>query len=198
MAHLERVPSFENVWRTTDSDPRFACLSAFYPLRAGWYRISVDLEIIDGEGSLPKLYFDFGHGMQENESCVLSFIRPGSSRHDGIVLLSRDVYNMRFDPADSACTFRIDRFVLRPVTRVRAAWKMLRVLKSRGSEVPVGGAGNLYKESMHRLCGPNGRRAFATWLHGLYTWRKEPKSSYEKWLDLYDRAEPASLVSNGV
>lgn len=195
---LECVSPAENAWRTTDGDPGFICASAFYPLRAGWYRVSVDLEIMDGEKTLPKLYFDFGHGMQENESCVLNFVRSGASRHDGIVLLPRDVYGMRFDPTDSASTFRIDRVALRPVTRASAAWQMLQALKATVPNTLVGDTGSLYKESIRRLRGPNGRRAFATWLYGLYTWRKEPKSSYERWLDLYDKAEPVSLAVNGM
>lgn len=198
MGHLERISSSENAWRATDGDPRFACLSAFYPLQAGWYRISIDLEITDGERSPPRLYFDFGHGMQEDGSCILNFVRPGSSHHDGIVLLPREVYDMRLDPIDTVDTFRIGRFALKPVTRARAAWQMLRALSAMAYDIHVGDTGSLYKESMRRLRGPNGRRVFATWLYGLYTWRKEPKSPYERWLDLYDKTKPASVASNGM
>jgi GT2 family glycosyltransferase len=39
---------------------------------------------------------------------------------------------------------------------------------------------------MRRLRASHDRRAFATWLHGLYIWRKDARPAYETWLDLYD------------
>ncbi|GLQ48038.1 hypothetical protein GCM10007862_30890 [Dyella lipolytica] len=133
------------------------------------------------------LYFDFGHGMHEAWSRDLNFVRLGSKHHEGVVLLSHDVHSVRFDPADAPCTFRVNKLILRPITRARAAWQMLRALKLRQVEAGVGYADKIFMESVRRLCGPNGRRSFATWLYELYTWRRGAKPPYEMWLELYDK-----------
>lgn len=179
-------------------DPRFGCASRFYPLRAGWYLLSVDLEVFEGERLSSRLYLDFGYGMHETWSRDLNFVRFDATRHKGIVLLPHDVYNMRFDPADRPCSFRLGKFTLRPVSRMRAAWHMLRALKSRKMEASPGKNENLYRKSLQHLCAPNGRRAFATWLYDLYTWGEDSKSSYEAWLDLYDDIDRGSVSEAGL
>lgn len=196
---LDQLVSAESdgLWRSTGRDPRFACVTERYPLRAGWYSLSIDLEVVEGSRLQPMLYFDFGHGMHEAWSLDLNFIRSGSHRHDGVVLLERDVHDMRFDPVDAPCTFRVGSLTMRPLSRPQAAWRMLRAIRSQRVEAGDRHAAKLYRESLRRLCRKNGRRAFATWLHGLYIWRREGTPSYERWLDLYDRTDaPAPIATD--
>jgi O-antigen biosynthesis protein len=198
IGELEQISSSGDVWCSKGRDPRFACLSPRYPLRAGWYSFSIDMEVLDGERLLPTLYFDFGYGMHEAWSRDLNFIRFGARRHRGIVLLTHDVHSMRFDPADAPCKFRVRKLVVKRVTRLGAAWHMLRTIRSRSVESGSGLAGNIYAESIRRLYSSGGRRAFATWLYGLYTWRREAKPAYETWLDLYDGSEMPNAVATGL
>jgi O-antigen biosynthesis protein len=183
IGQLIQLAAQEKTWRSTGRDPKFACGTRNYPLKAGWYCLSVDLEMLDGDRLLPVIYFDFGHGMHEAWAANLNFVRLGAKRHKGIVLLPHDVYNMRFDPADAPCTFQVDRLALRPITRVGAALGMLYSLC-----LCVADTRKLLVESVRRLCGPNGRRSFAIWLHGLYMRSSEMPSPYDTWLDLYDKA----------
>lgn len=198
LGQLDRLSSSSNTWRATGRDPRFACVTDRYPLRAGWYKFSIDLEILDDERLQPMLYFDFGHGMHEAWSLDLNFIRSGSGHHEGVVLLQRDVHDMRFDPTDAPCTFRVSKLEMKPLTRVAAAWLMLKALRLRQVEAGDSHAGKLLKESFRRLCGDNGRRMFATWLYGQYTWRQEARPPYEKWLDLYDKVDTAVPAGTGL
>jgi O-antigen biosynthesis protein len=189
LGQLSQLPPAKDVWRSTGRDPNFSCMSSGYPLKAGWYRFSIELEVIEGERLLPMLYFDFGHGMHEAWSIDLNFIRFGSSRHRGVVLIPHDVYNMRFDPADAPCTFRVRNLNLKPITRVAAAWKMLRALRLRHVEASGVKLDHLLAGSLRNIFGSGGRRVFATRLHELYTWRRESRPSYDTWLDLYDKSE---------
>ncbi|RDS83400.1 glycosyltransferase family 2 protein [Dyella psychrodurans] len=186
IGQLSRLSPSGNTWRSKGSDPKFACVSSCYPLRAGWYSFSIELEVLDGGRLWPMLYFDFGHGMHEAWSRDLNFVRSGVRRHRGVVLLSHDVHDMRFDPADAPCTFHVGKLNMKRIARPRAAWLMLRALKSRRSESGTGFEENVYMEAMRRLRSSRDRRAFATWLYGLYTWRKETKPVYQAWLNLYD------------
>jgi hypothetical protein len=147
LGQLDSLSSSSNTWRATGRDPRFACITDRYPLRAGWYKFSIDLEILDDERLQPMLYFDFGHGMHEAWSLDLNFIRLGSNHHEGVVLLQRDVHDMRFDPTDAPCTFRVSKLGMKPLTRAAAAWLMLKALRSRRVEAGNGYAGKLVLES---------------------------------------------------
>jgi O-antigen biosynthesis protein len=197
IGQLKRLSASGDTWESKGRDPKFACLSPRYPLRAGWYSFSIDLEVLDGERLLPMLYFDFGHGMHEAWSLDLNFIRLGACHHRGVVLLSHDVHNMRFDPADAPCAFRVGKLVMKRISRVRAAWQMLRTIRSRRAESSTNFDGNIYIEALSHFRSFRDRRVFATWLYGLYTWRKDAKSTYETWLGLYDGVSPTVPAATG-
>ena len=88
-------------WLASGDDPKFACLLRNPPLRAGWYRFSMDLENIEGKHLEPRLYFDYGSGMQEEWSLPLNFFRATRKHHVGVVLLAADVHALRLDPRGS-------------------------------------------------------------------------------------------------
>lgn len=188
----------EGSWRATGYDPKFACVASCYPLKAGWYRLTVDLEMLEGVRLQPMLYFDFGHGMHEAWSVGLNFIRQGMVHHDGVVLLPYDVRTMRFDPMDAPGVFRINGLVLRPLSRPQAAWRMLRALFKRRDESLAPGVGALISGSLQRLSRRDGRHVFATWLYALYIGLKDAKPSYEAWLDLYDKTAVLPALESDV
>lgn len=193
---LQPVEGAQDVWQATGNDPKFDCLIGQPPLKAGWYRFSIDLEEITSNELEPMLYFDYGQGMREAWSEYLGFIRPGARRHRGVVLLAQDVHRLRFDPANSRCRFRVQNLVLARIGRLAAAWSMWRAVASAHA-ASGGRAGELWRRAWARLRQPGGRHAFAMWLHGLYVEPGSRRTTYGRWLRLYDRVERAPLRHAG-
>lgn len=181
---LESAPEASDVWRATGGDPQFACQTAAYPLRGGWYHMDLDFEPLDDKVSAPRLYFDFGQGLSESRSVSLNFVKPSATRHAGIVLLPKDVIALRFDPAITRCEFRTRRMRLRRVSRTRAAIEMLRDIGSRRAEWSDRKA--WLRSGLSKLL-PGGISAFATWLYTSYLELGTEQLTYERWLTLFDR-----------
>ncbi|MEP7042441.1 MAG: glycosyltransferase family 2 protein [Dokdonella sp.] len=177
-------------WLATGGDPQFACRTSAYPLRGGWYRLSLDFESLDDKISPPRLYFDFGQGLSEARSLTLNFVHPAAARHEGIVLLAQNVAGLRFDPAITRCEFRTRRMRLRRVSRARAAVAMVSDVWSRRTRWSArlgwlcGGLGKLLRQ--------HGPSAFATWLYAAYMDRGVEQRSYDRWLTLFDQPQAAS------
>lgn len=179
--HLE--PLAPDTWRATGNDPYFACHTDMFPLRAGWYRLSIEFDGDDQSHLAPRLYMDHGLGMHEAWSVHLGFVEAGRRRHSGVVLLPHDIKGLRFDPAEAACTFRMRKLALAPVSRAGAAWRMLVGLYRHGGSDTAHSAGVLREAWKHLRQG--GRGGFATWLHGRYVQQGAPEPVYERWLNLY-------------
>jgi O-antigen biosynthesis protein len=196
---IQPVADEPGLWCADGSDPIFDCVAGCFPLKAGWYRLSIELKDTEGGTRIdrldPKLYFDCGDGMQESCSLRLNFIRLGEKRHVGVVLFPRNVHRLRFDPADIPCTFHAGHLALRRIGRIGAAWRMLHAALS--SPAAVGAEPRaLLIDAWRKLRGAGGPAAFAAWLYGVYTqgkWRGE-RSSYEDWLRFYDRSPQPALT----
>jgi GT2 family glycosyltransferase len=184
-------------WQADGNDPKFSCIADGFPLKAGWYHFSIELEDPLGDRLEPMLYFDYGHGMHESWSQHLRFIQPTARRHDGVVLLVSDVHALRFDPASTPCTFRMGRFTLKRLGRMGASWRMLRAV-SRKRAVGGGGGYPLLIEAWRNLTKPGGRHAFAAWLHGLYVQQEIGMTTYDRWLQLYESSAPALRPGAGL
>ena len=184
---LELVADEPGLWRATGNDPKFDCVGSCFPLRAGWYRLSIDMQGVDGDRLEPTLYFDYGYGMHEAWSLHLHFIRPGTKRHTGIVLLPLPVQRLRFDPTSVSCTFHVQRFTFSRLSRVAAGWHMLRAL-SRERQQAGGASLELWVEAWQKLRESGKRHDFAEWLHGLYVRRGAKAPTYARWLKFYDQS----------
>ena len=188
-------------WKASGNDPKFECVSAGFPLKAGWYRLSVALEDLEGDRLSPMLYVDYGYGMHETWALNLGFFRSAARRHVGVVLLLFDVQRLRFDPASVPCEFRASDLRFRRLSRVGAAWRMLHaVATDRNVRCP--GVCALVRDAWRKVRGPGGVHAFATWLHERYMAKGNVKApTYKRWLELYDlsvepvRTLPVRLVS---
>ena len=173
------------LWQATGGDPKFACIPEEFPLKAGWYRLAIQLQDVEGERLEPMLYFDYGHGMHEAWSLHLNFVRADAREQAGVVLFPMDVRQLRFDPASVPCTFHAHRLTLRRIGRVEASLRMWRaVSRSRGTR-----GGELLAQAWRKLR-EGGRHTFASWLHGLYLRDGTKEPTYERWLRLYDHSAP--------
>lgn len=184
---LEPMANTRGFWSATGNDPKFACLSERFPLKAGWYRFSLELENTQRASPNARLYFDYGNGMHEQWSLPLNFIRAKVRHHVGVVLLPYDVHALRFDPATVSCTFQMDHLKLRRLSRLGAGLRMLLAV-SRDREGAPQGRRQLANDGWRKLQGHGGMHAFATWLHGLYLRCGVKAATYENWLTLYEPA----------
>jgi lipopolysaccharide biosynthesis protein len=79
-------------------------------LRAGWYRIYLD--IIVSERVQPQVYFDFGDGFHE---VVSTLLRPSAAGgYSALVRLPFPVLIVRLDPARRPCQFTVSSFRFKP------------------------------------------------------------------------------------
>lgn len=184
---LQAVPDQPAVWSSTGSDPKFSCVARGFPLKAGWYALSIELHDCEGDRLEPVLYFDYGNGMREDWSLQLNFVQPGVRVHRGVIMLPYDVRELRLDPASTACTFRAGGFRLQRLSRFDATWRMWRVVVN---DADPDGLHGLRAEAWRRLRERGGRRAFAAWLHAQYMRRGAREATYERWCRLYDRDNP--------
>jgi glycosyltransferase involved in cell wall biosynthesis len=195
---LEPIANEPGTWCSSGSDPKFDCVAAGFPLKAGWYEFSIELQDCDGDRLEPVLYFDYGHGMHESWSLHLNFIRPEAIRHSGVVLLLHDVHRLRLDPASVSCTFRARDLRLRRLSRGGASWRMWRAVKDESVLTSVDSQA-LRREAWQKLREPGGRHAFASWLHGRYVRRGIKAPTYERWLRHYDlRSVPVQIAEDGL
>ncbi|MHB1058739.1 MAG: glycosyltransferase family 2 protein [Rhodanobacter sp.] len=195
---LEPVAGQPETWQASGNDPKFACVTVGLPLKAGWYRLSIELEDNGDDRLEPTLYMDYGHGMHEAWSLYLGFVQRPAKRHTGVVLFPFDVRQLRFDPASVPCRFRVGRLGLARLSRAGAAWRMLHAVMRHRRAHGSGHFGLLYG-AWRKLRGPDGRHVFATWLHELYVACGDVKAStYERWLKLYDPSIVPSKTSPGL
>lgn len=190
---LLRVPSQKGLWLATGSDPKFECVSAGFPLSAGWYRLRIELEEVDGDRLEPMLYFDHGNGMHETWSIHLNFVRSGIRRHSGVVLLPHDTLRVRLDPASKPCAFHARGLRLRKINRISATWQMWRAVSARHA----GSRRDLVAAAWSKLRQAGGRRIFGDWLVAQYAQKDSRALTYDHWLRTYDRvalSQPSTTI----
>lgn len=181
----------DDCWRSEGDDPKFACTGRGFPLKAGWYHLSIELEDLEGDRLEPMLYYDHGRGMDEAWTLQLHFVQSGARSHAGVVLLPMDALHLRLDPARVPCVFHARHFKLRRLGRVGAGWRMLRAV-SKKREASGGGLRVVLSEAWEILGKSHGRHAVGAWLHEQYMRSGAQPSTYERWLGLYD--QPGSLA----
>jgi len=195
---LEPVVSEPGLWYALGNDPKFDCVGSGFPLKEGWYQLSIELQDFDGDRLEPLLYFDYGHGMHESWSLHLNFIRPGIRCHSGVVLLLHDVQRLRLDPTSMPCTFHAQHLTIRRLGRIGAGWRMWREVARDANAAGVD-THALKLDAWRKLQEHGGRHAFAAWLHGLYVRRGIKAPTYDRWLKLYDQSSsPARIRGNGL
>jgi glycosyltransferase involved in cell wall biosynthesis len=104
-----RIRADGNRLEAHDDDPQII----FKPedaLRAGWYRIDLDIDVT--EDIRPQVYFDFGGGFSEAFSTRLRKNGRGNG-YFAIVRLPFPVLIVRLDPAEEQCKFAISSFRLK-------------------------------------------------------------------------------------
>lgn len=90
--------------RSTGVDPQFVADNEL--VVPGWYMVEVQVET-DVPGAVAKIYFDTGHGFDENGSC--SFPLRNGALTKRLVRVPLNVHKIRFDPVDGEGSFTLHR-----------------------------------------------------------------------------------------
>jgi glycosyltransferase involved in cell wall biosynthesis len=106
-------------WITTDDEDPQICFDR--PLRAGWYRFSLDIES-DGEIE-PQVYFDMGGGFSEAFSVRL---HRAANAHvfEGVVKFPAPATRLRLDPINRQGRFLLRSFVAERLGSARLALRL--------------------------------------------------------------------------
>lgn len=184
--HLRHVKG--DVWEAVGNDPVFDCKLPSGRIEAGWYEVEIDLEQLAGPAMWPYFYPDYGVLHPEAHKVFLPFVDGGAGPHRGVALFTNPVGALRFDPAVTACQFRMGGIRLRRIGKLEAARQMIKKVFEEAStareRVRISGllAGALLGK---------GPRGLAVALYGLYALepRDRVQLGYSDWLSIYDRPE---------
>jgi GT2 family glycosyltransferase len=102
----------------TGEDPYFIIDLNNRRLSAGWYLFSMDITEIEGSLFSPTLYFNCGRNF--NESDIWNLPKVKNDKIESLVHFPGIVQQLRFDPSTTECTFRIDNFTLKPLSKLSA------------------------------------------------------------------------------
>ena len=126
--HLEPVDGAAGpaTWEAMGEDPGFLLVDHGMAMRlkAGWYRLRVDIATTSGAIVAPALYPDYGQGYAHDEMIRLPD-PDAAGRIDVLVLLKWDVAVLRFDPSIRRARFVVREFGLARLGRVSALVRML-------------------------------------------------------------------------
>lgn len=143
------------------------------PLPPGWYHMRLAAELPNG--SVPRVYLDFGHGFQESLSCAL-WSRAG--RLEALMLVPEPLQLIRLDPTDMPGPLAIRGFEARRITE---AEYLLRRSRDVGWKGVVSRVASYLTGRRPRIISVEGAFAAAT-----PSSRVESPKSYPAWISRYD------------
>ncbi len=167
---------------TTGTDPYFFIETKAKLFKAGWYWLSVDVSVLVGSLSAPRLYYNFGKGFNEEDSWKLPSVKD--DKLESLVKLPFDVIELRLDPTVTECTFKITGFQLKYINKLKAF--QIAISNYKHNEASKGG----YKEALNALATSylkGGTLELKKTLKNSITIKEEKKAGgYAEWCTLYD------------
>ncbi len=179
-------------WTALGADPQFQLRRSGLPfgLPAGWYEVQFEAEVVEGSLLSPTLFPDYGRGCQHHEQIRLP--EPGPS---GVlratVMLREPVSALRFDPSVRQARFRVQRFTLRKLGRVRALVGLLGARREADGSLD-------YRALAHRSArflrdaARDGLSNAAARLHRQDD--GDAGTTYERWVHLYDTFDRSDVA----
>lgn len=152
-------------------------------LAPGWYLLTANCRVLDGEIIAPCFYPDYGEGLSEVTRIELP--EPsGNDRLRSLVLIKRRLRMLRLDPTIHRARFELSGLRMHRISRVRALvellWGVSRVSAHRGREIWA----NFKSFARHAI---RGRMSVATdTLHRRYMEAlRENDRGYQQWTALF-------------
>lgn len=192
-SNLRLISAAERRYAVTGNDPTFECESVNFPLMPGWYSLDLDMPQFEGSPARASLYPDYGADFPIDPAGIqLPFVKPGNSRHHGIVRFAHAVHALRFDPAEGLCEIGMSRMVVRRISKLRAGWELFRAWRRPLDS--VGKARPEWRSILHTFR----TRGMPGMIGQLYAWYTTPNAqaqSYDTWLQSFDVISPELLRS---
>lgn len=111
------------IWRAVGVDPCFQLLpKSQVVIRPGWYKVVLDIKSTLGKGTA-KFYFDFGRGLNENDTWATPYVRGKLLQR--IFYLKESAPLIRFDPQDGEGEFVINSLFLSSLGEREAAQEVI-------------------------------------------------------------------------
>lgn len=152
-------------------------------LAPGWYLLTANCRVLDGEIIAPCFYPDYGEGLSEVTRIELP--EPsGNDRLRSLVLIKRRLRMLRLDPTIHRARFELSGLRMHRISRARALvellWGVSRVSAHRGREIWA----NFKSFARHAI---RGRMSVATdTLHRRYMEAlRENDRGYQQWTALF-------------
>ena len=164
-----------NIWRTTGRDPQI-----IYNLGTTFGRgaIAIELDIETIEGKLtPRIYIHGRRGFSQQTSQAMR--RVGAGRYKIAALLFRRCKMLRFDPAESECTFRIRKFSVTRTTLWTFLARALRDGENRGDASPR-------LNCLLRVASNLAGQGVAFERGGIARHSRHQRASYQQWINAHD------------
>lgn len=183
-----------SMWLATGEDPWFRLGREGMAVRlaAGWYRLRIALDPLDGPVVSPCLYPDFGNGSMQSEMIPLPDPRTDGTV-DVLVMLKQSVRMLRFDPTLKRGRFTLRRFELQRVGRSTALLRML-VGRERRQRGPTWRMTVTDLFRFARVAGQRGLSAAASDLFSRYSKDLRGRiNDYADWVSRYDSIGAAEL-----
>lgn len=170
-------------------DPQFRVdpEQGIHALVPGWYVMDITLSVSEGAIQRPCLYPDYGGGCSEATRIPL----PQPDHAGGVralVLISRPLRALRFDPTIRPARFQIGALRFRRITRLHALCVLLQGdstssgKEKRSSWAPIGRLIDFIKEVRRQGLSP----AVDDLVHRYYGSSRHSSGGYLSWLDHFD------------
>lgn len=190
--HVKRDDA-DGSWIAVGNDSQFLCLSDKFPLPGGWYHVDLRMQRLKGPEMWPYFYPFYGDWENlEKHKVFVPFFNQDGGEHQGIVRLTHDVLQLRFDPSVAVGKFTLDELKLQRVGKARAAKEMLQgvLWRPAGVFTKIRWLSSLLVQGL--IGGPSG---FAERLYRIYSERPTAAArvAYDTWVELYDASTPERL-----
>jgi glycosyltransferase involved in cell wall biosynthesis len=175
-------------------DPQFnvtpeAGLSALAP---GWYQLSIQLQLLDGEIITPCFYPDYGEGL--SEATRIDLPEPDADgRIRCVVLFKGRLRTLRFDPTIHSARFRMEQPQLKRISRPWALLQMLRGIQDATDrmfwEDAIGALVEFCRLAAKGRISQGADRLVARYQEA----HRQQAHGYAHWVALFDSPSPAGL-----
>jgi len=184
---LTYQPSTE-AFVSTGDDPHFIVDLENQKLAAGWYWLSIAIKIIKGKLLAPKLYFDFGRGLNEEDTWNLPNVE--NNKIQALVKFPFDIIELRFDPSVMACCFQLHSFNLKPISKLTAFRIALKNYKN--TYAPEKNYFSIFPNLVNDFVAA-GTLEVKKRMRTSVTNDTTKRDQYKDWCDLYDTLTSAHL-----
>jgi len=148
------IKSGDDCWVSLSNDP-FFFLSTEKRTFFGWCNIFLEME--HEQPTVPRFYFDIGHGFNEHHSVPLK--HTGGNSYSGLAYLSEEVRQVRFDPIEYPGDFRLNRLAMKKLSKAGmakfSATRAIELLKENPTKnfgrVMSAGGSLLKKQSFRKI-----------------------------------------------